>query len=67
MGKYQYHVSDHTAQYLCTISNELAEANRLKRIEIKINTESGFGHTGKGIGLWIVEKTTVNKELEDKA
>lgn len=67
MGKYQYHVNDHTVKYLCTISNELAESNRLKRIEIKIKTQTGFGHTGRGTGSWIIENDAVCNELEDKA
>lgn len=70
MGKYNIvksSPSNDKEWLLEKIANELAEANRLKRIEIQINTESGFGHSGRGTGSWIVEKDVVNKELEDQA
>ena len=50
------------------IANELAEANRLKRLELSLNIQDDkFGHSGQGTGYWITDNDKVKKELEDQA
>lgn len=70
MGKYCEASDDCTDEgyqyernfYLCKIANELAEANRLKRLELR-ESRKVIGHTNEGGAILSIE----TNELEDKA
>lgn len=62
MGKYTSRFNDHSKGYaLLWIANELAEANRLKRIELRIQLGKKIRPTSN------IDQSINPEELEDKA
>jgi len=65
MGKYDYNeTQDNPLKFECyiktAIANELAEANRLKRLEMRDRLRVNYGHPEESFNK-------LNEELEDKA